>query len=82
MPTSSHHLKISVQNPMDNTPESLPSSMVVFKVYFGSSKILQPIEMSPSVRHCTVFNNSHFLLNLNLKRMIEDTEIEKKVGRK
>lgn len=80
MPTCSQHLKISVQNPVDKTPGSLPSSLVVFKVYFGSSKIFQANEMLPYVKHCTVFNNSLFPMTLNLKRMIEEIEIEKKVG--
>lgn len=80
MPICSHHLKISVQNPVDKTPGSLPSSLVVFKVYFDSSKIFQPNEMLPYVKPCTVFNNNLFPMSLNLKRMMEEIEIEKKVG--
>jgi len=50
MPTSNHRLKISVQKPVHKTPGSLPSSLAVFKVYFDSSKIFQPIEMPLSAR--------------------------------
>lgn len=67
MPICSHHLKIPAQNPVDKTPGSLPSSLVVFKVYFDSSKIFQPNEMLPYVKPCTVFNNNLFSNELKSK---------------
>lgn len=70
MPTPSHQLKILVQN-----QDLFHLTWLLFKVYFDSSKVFQPIEMSPSDRHCTVFNAFQFPVNLNLKRMMEEIKI-------